>query len=108
MKGSFSLISLSNLLDKEYRRGLRALLQDYVISVHSCYYWHCARPWDVPWRKRIYGFFLIPSRGSLRVSIGQRCFTLKPGEFAIVPENTRHAYKIAKDSVQTDHFIIHC
>lgn len=95
-------------LAENHRLALEAILLDYRITIISCLHWSNHAPWHVPWRKCPDTFLLFPQEGEVQVTLKGRAFSLKPGQFLMLAENTRHALELASGSRRLRQFALHC
>ncbi|MEO8204907.1 MAG: AraC family transcriptional regulator [Chthoniobacterales bacterium] len=100
--------SLPDLIDAPHRHSLRALFLEYEVTMISSYYWRNSAPWSLPWRKCPDSFFLFPMQGNVRVSLETGSLIIKPGEFLMLPDNTRHKLELIGKTSWLHQFAVHC
>lgn len=74
----------------------------------SCLHWRNLAPWRLPWRQCQDTFFLFPEHGVVRVSLKGRAFTIRPGQFLMLAENTWHGLELEKGFRRLHQFALHC
>lgn len=69
--------------------------------------WRCGVDWNVPERRISDNLLLFSMDGSLRVTVAKRTQTLRPGDYAVIPENAPHAYRLAPGCARSSNFVMH-
>lgn len=99
---------LPDFIEAPRRRMLEALLLEYRFTMISCLYWRNSAGWKLPWRQCQDTFFLFPESGTVRVTLRGETCTIRPGEFLMLAENTRHRLELEGGSRHLRQFALHC
>ncbi len=99
---------LSAHLGAEHRQALEEIMTGCRITVISCLHWEVATPWKTPWRRCQDTFLLFPERGKIRAAVKGLIHTIRPGQFFMIPEDTRHALGHEPGIRRLRMFALHC
>lgn len=100
--------NLTGHLGQNERRALETIFLDYRITLISCLYWTNRPPWALSWRQCPDTFFLFPECGEVRVTLKGRTLGIRPGQFLMLAENTRHALTLKPGFRELRQFALHC
>lgn len=99
--------SLQFLLKPEERAVLREIHEVYRYTFVSAAFFRNTAPWRLEWRTCPDHFFLFPVVGRLHVVLREEEYTLKAGEFLMLPENVWHHLRIAEKSPRLHQISLH-
>ncbi len=99
---------LAGYLVVKHRQSLEEILLNYRITMISCLHWNNPAPWSTPWRECPDTFLLFPEQGEVRVTLKGRQFTIRPGQFLMLAEHTRHALELPGSLPRIRQFALHC
>ncbi|MEO6846719.1 MAG: helix-turn-helix transcriptional regulator [Chthoniobacterales bacterium] len=102
------ILHLLNEVDESHLHSLRTLFRDYEVTVMVCYLWHCNSKWYIRDRKCPYDILLFPLKNPVFASFSDHRFTVKPGEFVMIPEDTTHSMDLVKGFDRSEHFVLRC
>lgn len=100
--------TLSDYLDAGHRSSLQSLMLNYEITIVSGAYWMLKPSWSVSPRKIPDSMFVFPFYANLRGVIGDREYTVRPGEFLMIPENMTQSLSFGGKFTHMEQITLHC